>query len=66
MTTRPTVDRATASREELVALVSGQPAGIGQVLQRIAELEQRPGGNGMAGVQPVSEQRAKATGKARQ
>jgi transposase len=67
MTTLPTVDLATASRAELVALIGAQQTVIGQLQARIATLEQRlgSGGKGMPGTKPAAQTRSKATGKPR-
>ena len=68
MTTLPTVDVTTASREELVALIGAQQAVIGQLQERIGALEERlgsSGGKGMPGLKPAGERRSKASGQPR-
>lgn len=61
-------DPATATREELLAVIAAQQATIAQLQGRIATLERRlgsSGGKGMPGTKPAAATRSKAAGRPR-
>jgi transposase len=62
------VDLASASREELLAVIATQTQAIATLQARIAELERRlgsSGGKGVPGTKPVAGRRSKASGQPR-
>ena len=62
------VDPATATRDELLAVIAAQQATIAQLQGRVAALERRlgsSGGKGMPGTKPAAATRAKAAGRPR-